>query len=60
MCLADGVCAKCSGFALTSMADVDVQVTVNDGAVFQRLSGVHRVDHSGRADFITQAITGAA
>lgn len=29
--------------ALTSTADVDVQIAFDDGTVFQRLSSIHRV-----------------
>lgn len=46
--------------ALTSTADVDVQVSFDDGAVLQVLSGVHRVDDCARAGLVTQAVAGAA
>lgn len=46
--------------ALTSAANVDVQIAFDDGAVLQGLSGVHRVDDGRRADLVTQAIARSA
>lgn len=46
--------------ALTSTADVDVQIAFNESAVPQGLSSIHRVDDRRCADLITQAITGTA
>lgn len=47
---------------LTASADVDVQVAFDNGAAFERLSGVHRVDDLllPLTHFITETITGCA
>lgn len=45
---------------LTASADVDVQVSFDYRAAFERLRGIHRVDDLLLADFITQAIAGLA
>lgn len=45
---------------LTSTANVDVQIALDDSAVLQGLSSIHRVDDNGRADLVTQAIAGTA
>lgn len=47
---------------LTASADVDVQVAFDNGAAFERLSGVHRVDDLllTLTHFITETITGCA
>lgn len=47
---------------LTASADVDVQVAFDNGAVFEGLSGVHRVDDLllTLTHFITETITGCA
>lgn len=46
--------------ALTSTANVDVQIALDDRAVLHGLRGVHRVDDRGCADLVTQAIAGVA
>lgn len=46
--------------ALTSAAYVDVQIALDDGAVLQGLSGVHRVNDGGGAGLIAGAIAGTA
>lgn len=45
---------------LTASADVDMQVAFDNGAVFERLSGIHGVDDLLLTHFITQTITGCA
>lgn len=56
------VCAACwmCGVLLTASADVDVQVSSDNGAAFERLGGVNGVDDLHVALFITQAIAGGA
>lgn len=55
------ICSMCFCIAaLTSTADVDVQVAFDDGAVLQGLSSIHRVDDGGCAGLIARAIAGAA
>lgn len=46
--------------ALTSTANVNVQIAFDDGAVLQRLSSIHRVNGGGSAGLITRAIAGTA
>lgn len=46
--------------ALTSAAYVDVQIALDDGAVLEGLSGVHRVDDGRGAGLIAGAVAGAA
>lgn len=46
--------------ALTSTANVDVQIALDDRAVLQVLCGIHRVNDEGWADLVTQAIAGTA
>lgn len=46
--------------SLTSVANVNVQIAVDDGAALQALSSVHRVDHGRRTRFVTGPIADAA
>ena len=46
--------------ALTSTANVNVQIAFDDGAVLQGLSSIHGVNDSGRAGLVTRAIASAA
>lgn len=50
----------CAAAVLTASADVDVQVSLDDGASFERLSGIHGVDDLPVADFIAQTVAGCA
>lgn len=43
---------------LTASADVDMQVAFDNGAAFERLSGIHGVDDLLLAYFITQTVAG--
>ena len=43
---------------LTSSADVDVQVALDDRAALEGLGGIHGVDDLLVADLVTQAVAG--
>ena len=43
---------------LTSSADVDVQVALDDRAALERLGGIYGVDDLLFADLVTQAVAG--
>lgn len=50
----------CFATVLTASADVDVQVSFDHGAAFERLGGIHGVDDLPVADFVAQTIAGCA